>query len=182
MMSFSPNFVAFDKADKRRVYPELFSNYFLHSGFFSNLKGYFSRNFLTHIEIVMCFTFGKIFIRISRVSSFVSRIGHVIFLVTYEKVIRADTSWIVAFMQNEQAFRDWTEMNKPRKTMCQYAFPFPFYFCVESPVTAGIFISCPLPASIRFYNFFPKSSHSIFGKHGVRPLSKIKEVSISCAC
>ena len=98
-------------------------------------------------------------------ATLLSAIRHVVFLRSKEKMIRPNTPWIVAFMENRKVLRDWSEMDLVRNPVRSQR-NLEFSRCAELTVPVKPTRTFPIPAPIRininfgpepFFNAFPLS-------------------------
>lgn len=84
-----------------------------------------------------------------------NHVCRIIFSSTGEKMIRVDANWIVAFMANKHAFRDWAIMNFIAESM---SISFPAVF-TEGAISTARTSAEPLPALVRIalIHFLPET-------------------------
>lgn len=76
-------------------------------------------------------------------TTFAGAIGHVVFLGSYEQMIRIHTRRNIALVTHEQASRDWALKEFPRKPMTEF-WNMLESFC-KNPVSVLVFAPRPKP-------------------------------------
>ena len=106
-------------------------------------------------------------------STFCDTVLRIISIRTQKQMVGVYTFRIIAFMANQQTFRNRAFMKSVRKPMRLYFFS-RSTATSHLPVTFSIETSCPQPAVFRFFNFIPES---IFNWNGLSHIDNMTEVN-----
>jgi len=152
---FLPNFVGFDVRNQRNINAIFCGNYAARSVISANFKSHFPRNFHSFFIEMMLFARRKVIGFVSWVSAFCRTISHVCFLAAKKQMIRTNTSWVVALVANKKSVWNWSMGQFPRNSVRKTATSSSFFS--NHSIAGFVSISCPDPATVRFFDFAPKS-------------------------